>query len=124
MRSASLPTRTICAALLALLFALRMLSPAGFMPAFDHGAVTIVTCPDYDSPPSPMSMSGHHHHDPKKAHQACPYAAGAAAATASGLATLAALFLFAAAPLVGRPFGLLDPLLRERPPSRGPPLPT
>lgn len=31
--------------LLALLLGLRLLTPTGFMPAFDHGAVTIVACP-------------------------------------------------------------------------------
>ena len=124
MRSASLPIRTICAALLALLLAARMLSPAGFMPAFEHGSVTIVACPDSDPPPPPMAMQGHHHHDPGKHHQACPYAAAAAAVTAPELAIPAALTLVAATLTLGRPFAFLKRLRpRELPPSRAPPLP-
>jgi hypothetical protein len=40
LKTAPSPIRAILA-LAALLLALRVLSPAGFMPAFDHGAVTI-----------------------------------------------------------------------------------
>src|SRR5689334_5269225 len=89
--------RSAAAVLLALLLAVRLLSPAGFMPAFDHGSVTIVACPDVDAPPPPMAMSGHHHHDANKHHQACPYAAAAAAATAPELAIIATLILVASA---------------------------
>jgi hypothetical protein len=47
--------------LLALLLAVRLLSPAGFMPSFDRGTITIVACPDAASAPA---MMGHHHHGP------------------------------------------------------------
>jgi hypothetical protein len=40
--STAIPERMIWAALLALALALRLLTPAGFMPAFDRGAVSIV----------------------------------------------------------------------------------
>jgi hypothetical protein len=42
-----------------MLLALRVLAPAGFMPAFDHGAVTIVLCPDAD----PVPAMGAHDHE-------------------------------------------------------------
>ena len=50
-------TRSICAALLALMMAVRLLAPAGFMPSFEHGAVTIVACPDADAG---GAMAAHH----------------------------------------------------------------
>lgn len=108
--------------LLALLLALRLLSPAGFMPQFEHGSVTIVACPDYDPPPTAMAMPGHHHHDTNKHFKACPYAAAAGAATSAELAILAALVLVAAAFLLGRSTNFLERhRTRERPPSRAPP---
>lgn len=109
--------------LLALLLALRLLSPAGFMPQFEHGSVTIVACPDFDPPPPPMAMPGHHHHDPNKHHQTCPYAAGAAAAALPDFAILATLILTASALLVGQPFRFLERHRpREVPSARAPPL--
>ena len=109
--------------LLALLLALRLLSPVGFMPQFEHGSVTIIACPDFDPPPAPMAMPGHHHHDPNKHFKACPYAAAAGAATSAELAILAALVLVAAAFLLGRSSSFLDRhRTRERPPSRAPPV--
>ena len=121
MRRASPPIRAFCAALLALLLATRLLSPAGFMPAFEQDSVTIVACPDYEAAAAPMA---HHHHGSKKLHQACPYAAGSAPAAAQELALLAALLLAGSAPLLGRTFRHADfQRVRERPPLRGPPLP-
>src|SRR6478672_4615471 len=119
MRSASLPSRAIWAAVLTLLLAVRLLSPAGFMPAFDQGAVAIVACPDFDPPPPPMAMPGHHHHDPGKHHQTCPYAAGASVAAPAHLAILATLLLLAGALLLGRRFTFLERVRpRQLPPSR------
>jgi hypothetical protein len=109
--------------LFALQLALRSLAPAGFMPAFDHGAVTIVACPDAAAPDLPMM----HHHQPghhNLVHQPCPYA------SASGLGALGADWsallissFFAIALLLGRTFMFVERHgRRERPPSRGPPL--
>ena len=110
-------------ALVILLLGLRVLSPAGFMPAFDHGEVTIVACADampFGMTPGPM----HHQHD-KRHPSPCPYAA------ASGLSAIGeeAAFPFdalalGAALLLGRTFLFMERHRpRERPPLRGPPLP-
>ena len=94
-------------------------APAGFMPAFDGGAVTIVACPDA-APATPM----HHHGDHKSFHQPCSYAAaGALGALGNDWAPLAAVVLFAAALLLGRTFLFIERhATRERPPLRGPPI--
>ena len=123
MGTASASARTLCAALLALLLGLRLLSPAGFMPAFERGAVTIVACPDAVSPAIPA----HHSHPAgrKSAHQPCPYAAasGLGAITGDSVPLLAAL-AFAIVLLLGRPTALVERRrANERPPLRGPPIP-
>jgi hypothetical protein len=106
--------------ILSLLLAVRLLSPAGFMPAFDHGAVTIVACPDYDPPRAPMAHHGHP--GGKHEHQPCPYAAGSTAGHTTDLFLLAVAFFFAAAPMLGQWFDFLEPRRsHERPPQRGPP---
>ena len=123
MSRLSVLRRSAAAMLLALLLAVRLLSPAGFMPAFERGAVTIVACPDFDPPPA-MPMASHHHHDPNKHHQACPYAAAAGAATAQELAIPAALILVGLALLLGWAFAFFERHRpRELPPSRAPPVP-
>jgi hypothetical protein len=114
--------RTTFATLLALLMAVRLLAPAGFMPAFDHGAVTIVACPDAQvSTPAPM----HHQHGGQKHHEPCPYAsASSLGALGADFAALVTVVIFAAALLLGRTFLFLERnSLRERPPTRGPPIP-
>lgn len=121
IRTASLTTRSVFGALLALLLALRLLSPAGFMPAFEHGAVTIVACPDFDPPAAPS----HHHHGTSHAqHQPCPYAAAGAAATPFELTQFTAALLAGDALMIG---GLYSCVERRRaydwPPAIGPPLP-
>lgn len=107
----------------AILLALRLLTPTGFMPAFDHGSVTIVACPDAQASPSPMAA--HHHGHSKQFHQPCPYA------SASGLGFLVVDFaaligplIVAGALLLARNFPFVE-LRRahERPPPRGPPVP-
>ena len=113
--------RSVTAALLALLLALRLLSPAGFMPAFDHGSVSIVICPDLD--PAPTPMAHHQHHGDAKLRQHCPYAAGSAPATATVLALVVGVFLAAALLISGLAFALARRhRLRDWPPSIGPPL--
>ena len=122
VRRASVLIRAVLGAALALLIAVRLLSPAGFMPSFEHGSVSIVACPDFD-PPASM---GHHHHGSKgKAHQTCPYAAASALGTADvGGFVLAAVLLLGAALLLGRPSDYVAADRRyRRPPLRGPPVP-
>jgi hypothetical protein len=93
---------------LALLLACRLLAPAGFMPSFDHGAITIVACPDAEL--AAPTMLGHHQHGRSKTqHQPCPYA------SASGLSSIAAVFaplvsllILAAALVLGRTYLFLE----------------
>ena len=105
---------------LALLLAVRSLAPAGFMPAFDHGTVTIVPCPD-----AAPSMAMHHHGDHKRFHDPCPYAAASSLdATGPAWARLfEAILAFAAALLLGRTFLFVERQnRRDRPPAIGPPI--
>ena len=122
LRGTSRAFRAAFALFIALVLAARLLTPAGFMPSFEHGEVTIVACPDYQ-PDAPMAQ--HHHGDPKKLHQPCPYAAGSAAGTlASDFIGFAAALIFGAVALFGRSFRYLERhRTRDRPPLRGPPLP-
>ena len=89
------------------------------MPEFDHGAVTIVACPDASPAVHPM----HHHGEHKSLHQPCPYAsASALGALGVDWAPLLAVVFFAAALLLGRPFLFVERHnFRERPPAIGPP---
>ena len=120
MRPAPIHLRFAWAAALALLLALRSLAPAGFMPAFDNGALTIVACPDY----APAQRHHHHSGDRKVLHQPCPYAAASAlVAVGADWAPLFAATLFAAVLLLGRSFIFIQRhSRRERPPPIGPPL--
>jgi hypothetical protein len=110
---------------LACVFVVRLLTPAGFMPAFDHGRLTVVSCPDAFE--TPAVMGGHHHHQgaPKTVHQPCPYAAAPALGLpVADLPMLAAFLAVGLALLLGRAFRFLGQhRLRDRPPLRGPPLP-
>jgi hypothetical protein len=122
--STAIPERMIWAALLALALALRLLTPAGFMPAFDRGAVSIVACPDWDSG-TPATPTHHHHGGSKTLHQPCPFgaASGLGALTAAFGSLLDVMFL-APALLLGRTFLFLECHSgRERPPTRAPPFP-
>jgi len=125
MRAAPIPIRFALAALLALLLAVRSLAPFGFMPAFDHGRVTIVACPDVDA--QLLAPTGHHHHssDHKFAHQPCPYAAASAlGALGNDFAPILAVLFFGAVLVAGRAFLFVERQgRRQRPPSRAPPLP-
>jgi hypothetical protein len=123
MRKAATAARTTWAVLFALLLALRLLSPAGFMPAFEHGSVSIVICPDYEPPASPMAH--HHHGGTKKVHAPCPFAsASAVGAIGDETPWLVAALLLSAPLLLGRTFRFIAKhSSHERPPLRGPPLP-
>src|SRR5262249_34356730 len=125
LRSAPVPARTALGILAALLLAVRLLMPAGFMPSFDHGAVTIVACPDWDSGTDAAPMAGHHHHGSTKLKSNCPFAS---AAGLSGLVQehplLPALLVLGLALLLGRTYAFIDrQRAHERPPLRGPPIP-
>lgn len=111
-----------CALALALLLALRLLSPAGFMPAFERGGVTIVACPDSGAAVAPAH---HHSADHKNAHQPCPYAAASSLGTlAGGWAPALALLVFGVALVPGRPFAFIERRRAgERPHPTGPPFP-
>jgi hypothetical protein len=123
MRTASLTARLLCAALLGLLLAVRLLGPAGFMPAFDHGTVTIIVCPDASSQPaSPMKMG---HEGSSKHQEHCPYASAPSFGTfgADFTAFLESMVLVAAL-LLGRTFAFIERHTGQlRPPLRGPPVP-
>ena len=122
MKAARTSVRIAWAALFALLLTVRSLAPAGFMPAFDQGAVTIVACPDAQGP---AAMPEHGHGEHKRFHQPCPYAAASAlGALASEWTPLLALVMLAAL-LLASPAPASVPVhaVRARPPSRGPPLP-
>ena len=121
MSALSVTCRWATATLFALLLAVRLLSPAGFMPTFDHGSIAIVLCPDGE--PAAAAMTHHHHHGDPKLQQRCPYAAGAAPATSSDFAGIVAVLLTVAALLSFQSFEALIRRLHDRPPLRGPPLP-
>ena len=119
--------RSVAAALLALLLGLRLLGAAGYMPAFEHGAATIIVCPDADAD-APLAVDVAHHHHGQSEHKhggVCPYAsASSLGALGAEFGALLAVLIFAAALMLGRTFLFLERnRLRERPPTRAPPLP-
>jgi hypothetical protein len=121
MRAIGLPFRVACAIVLALLLGVYSLAPTGFMPAFDHGSITIVACPDAAHF---VGMQMDRHGDHKSVHQSCPYAAASALGAMPPQWTDIPEFLFFAVSLVlGRAFLFVQrQASRERPPLRGPPL--
>jgi hypothetical protein len=117
--------------LLALGMALRLLSPAGFMPAFERGAVMIVACPD--AGPMPMAMvmpmdmrMPHHGQGGGKPHQQPCHCASAAAASgplpSASPAVLGKPKVPDAIPNAALAQAVLIPKDRDRPPATGPPL--
>lgn len=116
--------RSALGLLFALLLAVRLLAPAGFMPAFDRGAVSIVSCPDYDSGSGAMAA---HHHDghSHKLQSHCPYAAASGlGSVVPDLPAIVAMLVLAVALVLGRTFLFLERHRAfERPPLRGPPIP-
>jgi len=121
MQSAATSFRFLLAALIALLLTLGSLGPAGFMPAFDRGVVTIVACPGAGSQTAPM----HHQKGRKSPHQPCPYASAASSgALWADWAPVLAALVFATALLLGHSFLFVERhSRRERPPLRAPPIP-
>jgi hypothetical protein len=126
MRAAPVSIRSAWALLFALLLSLRLIGSAGYMPAVDHGSLTIVACPDAElNAPMAMGMAHHHHGMAGHRHAICPYAAAAAlGATANDFTPLlAAIVLFSAVLLLGRTSLLVERKgSRERPPAIGPPI--
>jgi hypothetical protein len=114
--------RTLLAVLLTAILAVRLLTPAGFMPSFEGGAVSIVVCPDE----APLPTMSHHHHGgtSKKLSQPCPFAASAGmGALAADFVPLLGVLVLAVALLLGRTFLFVERhRVREWPPSQGPPL--
>src|ERR1041385_1901312 len=119
--------RSAAAALLALLLGLRLLGATGCMPAFAHGAATIIVCPDADADaPLAIDVAHHHHGQSKHKHGGiCPYASGSSfGALGAEFGALFGALIFGVALLPGRPFRFPERnRLRTRPPSRAPPLP-
>jgi hypothetical protein len=122
MGTASTSVRSLAALALVLLLALRCLAPAGFMPAFERGAVTIVACPDASGPIAPAHR---HHGDKQTLHQPCPYAAASAlGALPDQWAPAAERLLFGVALVLGRSFAFVERhRANERPHPTGPPIP-
>jgi len=70
--------RPLFSVFLALLLAVRLASPFGFMPGEAAGRLALVECPDAIPIPSPHH--GMDHHGGAKAKPLCPFAAGMAPA--------------------------------------------
>jgi hypothetical protein len=125
MRARSTSIRFAWAALFALLLSLRLIGSAGYMPAIEHGALTIVACPDADlNAPLGIGSISHHGHMQHR-HATCPYAAAAAlGAVGNDWTPLIGVMFFAVALLLGRTFLFVERQSgRERPPAIGPPIP-
>lgn len=124
MRAAANPVRSVLALLFAVMLSLRLLGSAGYMPALDHGSLTLIACPDAElSAPLALPAMHHHgqmHHD----HSICPYAAAAAlGATNMPFVPLFAVLIVGMALLLGRAFAFIERQNgRDRPPAIGPPL--
>src|SRR5437763_8840136 len=108
LRSAAMTERLLWTTLLALALALRLLTPAGFMPAFERGAVTIVACPDWDNG-TPATPAHHHHGGSKTLHQPCPYTAASGVGwLTAAFGSLLSLLILAPSLLLGRTFLFLE----------------
>jgi Protein of unknown function (DUF2946) len=109
----------------ALLLALRLLTPTGFMPAWGESQFAITLCDDAGAPVG-VSPRHQHHGDAGKAkhRQSCPYAA------ASAPPFLTPLVAAIAHPLVPTPLAAPRAIVAalplqkkiEHPPSRAPPV--
>ena len=125
MRAAANPVRFAWALLFALMLSLRLLGSAGFMPALDHGSLTLIACPDAElNAPLTLPTMHHHGHMPHS-HSVCPYAAAAGlGATDNVYVPLVAMLLVGMALLLGRTFVFVQRQnRRDRPPAIGPPRP-
>ena len=121
-RAAPVLTRSAWAAMLALVLALRLLTPTGFMPSFEQGRIAVVPCDGIVAAP-PMKMAHHDgHQHGKSGHQPCPYAAGASPASLP-LDSLAGIEppLIAATAVAAFAAVFVLRSRQDRPPSTGPP---
>lgn len=124
MRAAAHPVRSAWALLFALMLSLRLIGSAGFMPALDHGSLTLIACPDAELSAPLVLPTMHHHGHAQHAHSICPYAAAAAlGATDVGIVPPVVALAVGIALLLGRTFAFVERHnRRERPPAIGPPL--
>lgn len=120
-RAAPASARLAWAFALALVLALRLVTPAGFMPTFERG-VAIVPCDGLA--PLPTHMAHHEDHHGKTQHQPCPYAAGASPALLP-VGELAAIEPLPATSSAAAHLGAIiaERMRAGRPPATGPPFP-
>ena len=125
-RAALTSTRRACwAVAFALLVAMRLLTPAGFMPAWGDSQVRIILCDDSGTQ---IDAATHHAHQGKsegsKHHQSCPYAAASATPflTLPAIAVAPPLEIASDLSASTQPARLQVGRKVERPPSRAPPV--
>ena len=122
MRTAPTLKSAAWAMILALALAMRLVTPAGFMPMFDGGRLTVVECPG--SGPMPMMPMSGMDQGQKKLCQSCPHATATGAGLVDAKPLMPEIARFAPVPLsVGSDFTLaLARGQHERPPAIGPPI--
>lgn len=124
VRAALVPVRFLWAALFAVTLAMRLLTPSGFMPAFDQGRLTIVDCPGSGAAPM-LPMRGMDH-DPGKTCRLCPHAIATGAGLTDGAPVGIGAPIFAAfVPVIWQLLTLeVASIKHSRPPAIGPPPPS
>ena len=111
---------------------LRLMTPAGFMPAVEAGRIVIALCPGASGsahtaaivvPMHKHSTHGSHHHDKPAGDQSCPFAAAAGNFTLGEVPHFAITVLahLAAPHREGEPLERPPPLRFGWPPQHGPP---
>jgi len=110
-------------ALFALLMSMRMLTPNGFMPAWESGQFQVSPCDDAGARIGKAAHHGEHKKDAPKHRQPCPFAAASAqsfvtSTPAAIVEPFAPVILSHALP---RPVAHSPIRKAERPPSRAPP---
>lgn len=122
MRRATSEIRALWAVLFALALALRLVTPTGFMPAVEHGRLTIVECPG--SFPQPILPMHGMDHSRGKASQDCPFATATGAGWAGEQPSIPIKPLVISTPQwlgAERSFSLPRGQ-HDRPPAIGPPI--
>lgn len=115
--------RPLVSVFLALLLAVRLASPFGFMPGEAAGRLALVECPD--AIPIPSAHHGMDHHGGAKAKPLCPFAAGMAPAgpLPAVNAVVFPVAVLAVPPVAARAsHRIAGARAAPRPPSRAPPL--
>jgi hypothetical protein len=108
---------------LALLLAMRLLTPQGFMPAWHGNQPRLILCDELGAQVGANTHHGHGEKDAPKHRQTCPYAAASAQSFLDPPATTIAL-PFAASSTVTPVHAFTGEPLKQpirRPPSRAPP---